>query len=77
MTTKSKIIWALAIGTVGGTAFWLWWRQKDAVPPAAVPVMAQAKAILAGTPAAAAAANLSTIQSIFAHDIPLPPNIQL
>lgn len=73
MTTKTKVILLIAGTAIAGTGFWLWWRQKDAVPASAVPIMAQAKAVLAGSQAAAAGTSSPvTPQSFFPTDIPLP-----
>lgn len=87
MTNKTKIIW-IGVGTVVlGGAIWIWWRQKDAVPLTAMPVMQQARAVLATTSSGTASSTTSpqatsalglqaTLESLIPGYIPLPSNTQ-
>lgn len=83
MTSKAKIIWIGLGSLLVATGIWLWWRSKDAVPLAAVPVMQQARAVLAisaggtaapaATPAAITADFTQTVlQSVIPGYVPLP-----
>lgn len=71
MQTNKKIIWIAASTAIAGTGFWLWWRQRNGVPPSAVPIMQQARAVIgtSTTPIASAAASAST-DSLLASIIP-------
>lgn len=70
MTKSTKAILIIAATGIAGTAFWLWWRQKDAVPASAVQVMQQAKAVLVGSQPPGS--QVLSAQPIFPGDIPLP-----
>ncbi len=76
MTNRTKVILIIIGAGAAGTGFWLWWRQKDAVPPSAIPILQQARAVLAGTTAsgtpAGSGSENSILSSIFGNYIPLP-----
>lgn len=89
MTASYKILLTFLVLGAGATAFWLWYRQCYAVPPEAIPIMQQARAVLSTDPAALApaapvtaaasaqSATTALIQSVFPTDIPLPTPISV
>lgn len=73
MTHKTKIILLVSAGAAAGVGFWLWWRQKDAVPASAVPLMQQARAVMEGaTGSPNPVTDAALVQSVFPTDMPLP-----
>lgn len=81
MKAKTKIFWIVAGTAVAGTGFWLWWRQKDAVPPSAIPIMQQARAVIGTASVTATPGTAPTAPStdtVLASIIPgyIPQNSQ-